>query len=95
MANFIGNVFTDPVGSVARLFFDLADTVLGVLQAIASAIDTVFGLNLAGAVQGWRDSLGGWVDKTFGQGTEVMAKLNANDLHLGRFEYGGGLWHGL
>lgn len=88
VANFIGNVFTDPVGSVARLFFDLADTVLGVLQAIASAIDTVFGLNLAGAVQGWRDSLGGWVDKTFGQGTEVMAKLNANDLHLGRFEYG-------
>ena len=88
VANFIGNVFTDPVGSVARLFFDLADTVLGVLQAIASAIDTVFGLNLAGAVQGWRDSLGGWVDKTFGQGTEVMSKLNANDLHLGRFEYG-------
>ena len=88
VANFIGNVFIDPVGSVARLFFGLADTVLGVLQAIASAIDTVFGFNLSSSVQGWRDSLGGWVDKTFGQGTEVMAKLNANDLHLGRFEYG-------
>ena len=88
VANFIGNVFVDPLGAVARLFFDLADTVLGVLQAIASAIDTIFGSNLASSVQGWRDSLGGWVDNTFGQGTEIMAKLNANDLHLGRFEYG-------
>lgn len=88
VANFIGNVFVDPVGAVARLFFDLADTVLGVIQAIASAIDTVFGFNLAGAVQGWRGSLGGWVDNTFGHGTEIMAKLNASDLHLGRFEYG-------
>lgn len=87
-ANFFANVFTDPVGAVARLFFDLVDTVLSLLQSLASAIDTIFGSNLAGAVQGWRDSLSGWVDDTFGKGTEVMAQLNANDMHLGRFEYG-------
>lgn len=88
VANYIGNVFNDPVAAVARLFFDLADTVLSVLQALASAIDTIFGSNLAGSVQGWRDSLGGWVDSTFGKGEEVMEKLNADDLKLGRFEYG-------
>ena len=88
VANFIGNVFNDPVGAVCRLFFDLADTVLSVLQALASAIDTIFGSNLAGSVQGWRDSLGGWVDSTFGKGEEVMEQLNADDLKLGRFEYG-------
>lgn len=88
VANFIGNVFTDPVGAVARLFFDLADTVLGVLQTLAGAIDAIFGSDLSGAVQGWRDSLGGWVDDTFGEGKEVMAKMNADDLKLGRFEYG-------
>ena len=88
VANFIGNVFNDPGGAVCRLFFDLADTVLGVLQALASAIDAIFGSNLAGAVQGWRDSLGGWVDETFGKGTEVMAKMSADDLKLDRFEYG-------
>lgn len=88
VANFISNVFNDPVGAVCRLFFDLADTVLGVLQALASAIDAIFGSNLAGAVQGWRDSLGGWVDETFGKGTEVMAKMSADDLKLDRFEYG-------
>lgn len=88
VANFIGNVFTDPIGAVCRLFFGLADTVLGILQALASAIDAIFGSNLSGAVQGWRDSLGGWVDDTFGQGEEIMAKLNADDMKLGRFEYG-------
>lgn len=88
VANFIGNVFNDPVGAVCRLFFDLADTVLSVLQALASAIDAIFGSNLSGAVQGWRDSLGGWVNSTFGKGTEVMAKMSADDMKLGRFEYG-------
>lgn len=86
-ANFFGNVFNDPVGAIARLFFDLVDTVLSLLQALASAIDTIFGSNLAGAVQGWRDSLSGWVDSTFGQGEEIMAKINAEDYHLDRFEY--------
>lgn len=88
VANFIGNVFTDPIGAVCRLFFGLADTVLGILQALASAIDTIFGSNLAGAVQGWRNSLGGWVDDTFGKGNEIMTKINADDMKLGRFEYG-------
>lgn len=88
VANFIGNVFTDPIGSICRLFFGLADTVLGILQALASAIDVIFGSNLAGSVQGWRDSLSGWVDETFGKGDEIMEKMNADDLKLGRFEYG-------
>ncbi len=88
VANFIGNVFDDPVGAVCRLFFDLADTVLGVLEALAGAVDTLFGSNLAGAVSGWRDSLGGWVDDTFGQGETIMEKMSAGDLKMKRFEYG-------
>lgn len=88
-ANFFANVFNDPVAAIARLFFDLVDTILSLLQSLASAIDTIFGSNLAGAVSGWRDSLSGWVDSTFGKGTEVMAKVNASDYHLERFEYSG------
>lgn len=88
VANFIGNVFTDPIGAICRLFFGLADIVLGILQALASAIDAIFGSNLAGSVQGWRDSLSGWVDDTFGKGDEIMAKMNADDMKLRRFEYG-------
>lgn len=88
VANFIGNVFNDPVGAVCRLFFALADTVLGILQALASAIDAVFGSNLSGTVQGWRDSLGGWVEDAFGKGETVMEKMDAGALKLDRFEYG-------
>lgn len=85
--NFFANVFTDPVGAIARLFFDLVDTILSLLQSLAGAIDTIFGSNLSGAVQGWRDSLSGWVDETFGSGTEIMATVSAEDWELGRFEY--------
>lgn len=86
--NFFGNVFTDPIGAIARLFFDLVDCVLGLLQTLAGAIDAIFGSNLSGAVQGWRDDLGGWVDETFGQGEEIMATVSGEDWHVDRFEYG-------
>ncbi len=87
-ANFFGNVFNDPVGAIARLFFDMADTVLEILESLASVIDTIFGSNIAGAVSGWRNSLGGWVDETFGQGEEFVEKLDASSMHLERYEYG-------
>lgn len=86
--NFFGNVFTDPIGAIARLFFDLVDCILGLLQTLAGAIDAIFGSDLSGAVQGWRDDLGGWVDDTFGQGGEIMAKVSGEDWHVDRFEYG-------
>lgn len=85
--NFFGNVFTDPIGSIARLFFDLVDCVLGLLQTLAGAIDTLFGSNLASSVQGWRDSLGGWVDDTFGKGEEIMATVSGEQWHMNRIEY--------
>lgn len=86
--NFFGNVFTDPVGAIARLFFDLVDCILGLLQTLAGAIDALFGSNLSDAVQGWRDDLGGWVDETFGQGEEIMATVSGEEWHVDRFEYG-------
>ena len=85
--NFFGNVFNDPVGSIARLFFDLVDTCLGVLESLASAIDTIFGSELADGVRGWRDNLDEWVDDTFGKGEEFAKTINAEDYHLDRFEY--------
>lgn len=86
--NFFGNIFTDPIGAIARLFFDLVDCILALLQTLAGAIDTLFGSDLAGAVQGWRDDLGSWVDETFGQGEEIMAKVSGEDWHIDRFNYG-------
>ncbi len=90
VANFFGNVFNDPVAAIARLFFDLVDGILSLLQTLASAIDTIFGSKLADSVQGWRDKLGGWVDEKFGAELEVMGKFNTADfLSDYRLEYGG------
>ena len=86
--NFLANVFIDPIGAIARLFFDLVDTVLSLLQSVASAIDWIFGSNLAEGLQGWRDSIGDWVEETYGSGVEIMEKVDAEDIKLGRFEYG-------
>ena len=88
-ANFFANVFNDPIGSIARLFSDLVNNILSLLESLASAIDTIFGSNLAGAVSGWQNSLEEWVDEKYGQGKEIMAKVNAEDYHLDRFSYKG------
>lgn len=73
VADFVANVFTEPVASVMKLFADLADTVLSVLSTIGGAIDALFGSNLQGAVEGWRSNLAANVDKQFGD------KLNTHD----------------
>lgn len=86
-ANFFGNVFRDPIGSVARLFFDFVDGALSALQTLAGAIDTLFGFDMAGTVQGWRDGLGSWVDDTFGEEEEIMAKVSAEDWHIEHSSY--------
>lgn len=87
-ANFFANVFTDPIGAAARLFFGFVDMILSLIQTVASAIDTVFGTGLADGVAGWRSSLDGWVTDKFGEGKVVMETKNAEDYHLDRFEYG-------
>lgn len=71
-ANFIGNVFTNPVSSIIYLFQSMADSVLAILQKIASAIDFVFGSNMSDTVQSWRNGLKGKAD-------ELVAKYAPNE----------------
>lgn len=94
IANFIANVFRDPVGSIIKLFGSMADQVLAVLQKIASAMDFVFGSHMADTVQGWRNSLSTKIESAtqkYGNGKyeEVMSALNlsAGDLGLKRISY--------
>lgn len=61
-ANFLGNLFTNPISSIIYAFRDMGDSVLRILENIASAIDTVFGSNLSGAISGWRSGLSAMAD---------------------------------
>lgn len=94
-ANFFGNLFNDPIGSIIHLFGDMADSVLGILETIAKAMDKIFGTDMAGTVQGWRSSLDGWVENAankYGNGTyeKVVEELNlsSESLGLNRWAYG-------
>ena len=93
--NFFANLFNDPIGSIIHLFGDFADRILGIIESIAKALDKVFGSNLAGAVQNWRNGLSGMVEKAankYGNGSyeKVVDELNLSSESLGlkRWEYG-------
>lgn len=64
-AEFLANVFFQPVDAIGRLFVDLGNFVLDILLTIANTIDTVFGSNLGDSVRGLKDSLKGWSDELF------------------------------
>lgn len=78
-AEFFANVFVDPIGSVKRLFLGLADSVLGVIETIANAIDAVFGSSLADTVGGWRAGLQGMIEDTYGEGTVKIERMEKID----------------
>lgn len=88
VANFVGNVFNNPLAAAAHLFGDFADTVLGVLQTIAGVIDVVFGSGLSDAVSGWRASLNGFIDRAAGDYTEFVPKLDVSGAQMDRINYG-------
>lgn len=96
IANFIGNIFTNPISSVIYLFQGLADNALAVLEKIASAMDFVFGSNMADTVAGWRSGLKEMADAAVAeyapnedyQDVVDNLDLSAEGLGLSRWAYG-------
>lgn len=68
-ANFLVNVFTDPIGSIVRLFVGLFDTILSVIESVAGAIGGLFGQDWSSGIQGFRDQMNSAVEQQFGKGT--------------------------
>ena len=78
-AEFISNVFNHPLYSAKKLFVDFANGVLDVLADLASAIDWVFGSNLADAVTGWQAGLTDWLGE-MPEGYKVLDKMEHLDI---------------
>ena len=81
-AEFFANVWNDPLGATARLFFDVFDVILGIVETVVGAIDTLLGTNKASAVSGFRNKMSGWVDDTFGENAiqiKRMSNLNVSE----------------
>ena len=60
-ANFIGNVFTNPVAAVKILFYDMAITVLQYIQNIAQAAEGLINM-IPGVTVDLTSGLGGWIE---------------------------------
>ncbi len=93
-AEFFANVWNDPLAATARLFFDVFDTILGIVETVAGAIDSLLGSNLQSAVSGFRDKMSDWVDSTFEENAvqiKRMSMLNVKDKADQWSQYGGNL----
>ena len=88
VANIIATVFSNPARAAVGIIHGMADAILSILEGIASAIDTLFGSNLAGAVSSWRSKLSGWVNEKWGDLDVVIEPIDAESLHMDRFNYG-------
>lgn len=69
-ANFIANVFNNPIAAIKIAFYDMATTVLGYLRTIASAIENLLNkipgveVNLTSGLDSWIGSLTAASEKT-------------------------------
>lgn len=87
-AEFFANVFNDPIGSIVRMFAGMADSILSVIETIASAMDTLFGSSMSTSVQGWRESLDKLVTDLVGEAEIHVERFDPNQYKLERFDYG-------
>ena len=97
VADFLSNVFTNPVAAVAQLFINLADVVLSVLGSIAGAVDFIFGTDWQGAIEGFRGKMTSWANDYFGatnanlKSTKRLDMLNVSDTAAKAGDFLGGL----
>lgn len=88
---FLGNFCNDPLAATVRLFIGFADTVLGILESIANAMDALFGSSMADTLAGWRSNMQSWADDTFGEQAvtiERMEKLDVADNFNKGYDFG-------
>ena len=94
---FLGNFCNDPLAATVRLFIGFADTILGILESIANAMDALFGSSMSDTLAGWRSNMQSWADDTFGEQQvtiQRMEKLDVADNFNKGYEFGVDLSNG-
>ncbi len=79
-ADAFGMIFNNPVAAIEALMLSLFNFIIGIVSAAAAAIDTVFGSNLQGAVEGFQSKVQAKVDAKIEEGGgKVSEKATASD----------------
>lgn len=79
-AEFLGNMFHNPVMAVAQLFADLADNVLSTIESVAAAIDKLLGTDYSSGIASIRGKISNWVDNTFGEKAVEIKRMSELDV---------------
>ena len=66
-AEFFANVFIDPINSVGRLFFNVFDKILSVIQNVAGSIGAIFGQDWSSGIENFRTNLEKLKDNAYGK----------------------------
>lgn len=88
LANFLGNVFRNPVGAVAKLFCDLLDTIMSVAQSVAQTIDALIGTDLSDGISGFRNQFSNYVDGIVGKQEVYVKTVDPSKYMIKRKNYG-------
>lgn len=83
-AEFLQNVFKHPLLAALRLFESFASGVFRILSSCASAIDAVFGSNLAGVLSGWQSKVSAQVEAKISKAGDYKKE---KEVHFKRLEY--------
>ena len=74
-AEFFANVFNDPVGAISRLFIDVFDKILSVIQNVAGAFGAIFGKDWTSGIANFRTSLEKFKNEHLGESTISLDNL--------------------
>lgn len=93
-ANFISNIFVDPIGAVVHLFGDFVDYALSCVETVLRALDKITGQDWASTIAGWRENLAAKVEivaEKYGNGKYEKVlhekEFTAESLGLKRWDY--------
>lgn len=85
--NFFASVWSDPLGSVVRLFTGVFDSILSIVETVFGAIGSLFGQDWSSGIQGFRDQMNAAVEEQFGTGA-VDVTVDEKMLSLDYIDYG-------
>lgn len=79
-AEFFANVWNEPLGATVRMFADVFDGILGIVETAAGVIDAMLDSDLTSAVSGFRDEVNSWVKENLGENDIKIERMNNIDV---------------
>lgn len=89
-AEFFANVFNDPVAAISRLFIDVFDKILSVIQNVAGAFGAIFGKDWSSGIKNFRTSLEEFKNEKLGESEISLDNLRYEEKNALEFANKGG-----